>query len=235
MSSLKHPIRAIREPFGTAGLIVALIALVAALGGSALAAGGALTGKQKKEVEKIAKKYAGKPGVAGAAGPAGTAGGTGPAGTAGKTGKEGPEGKEGAPWTAGGTLPKGKTEAGAWTITPVPIAALGGALVGQGSFSFGIPLQTPPTMAFVNESHEESVFEAEKEEWGLFGSAANCLGTAKAPTAKSGFLCIYVRENGGHGATLISANAYPSGALLELGGTEENIPKSGTWAVTAKE
>ena len=65
MKRLRHPIRAIREPFGTAGLIVACVALVLALTGAAFAAAG-LTGKQKKEVEKIAKKYAGKPGAAGA-------------------------------------------------------------------------------------------------------------------------------------------------------------------------
>ncbi|MCW2987260.1 MAG: hypothetical protein JWM24_198, partial [Solirubrobacterales bacterium] len=52
--------RRLREPFGKAGLTVGVIALVMALVGGAYAAG-ALTGKQKKEVEKIAKKFAGKP------------------------------------------------------------------------------------------------------------------------------------------------------------------------------
>ncbi|HTT95246.1 MAG TPA: hypothetical protein VMF55_11285 [Solirubrobacterales bacterium] len=95
MKRLRHPIRAIREPFGTAGLIVAVVALIAALGGSALAASGALTSKQKKEVEKIAKKYAGKPGVAGAAGPTGPAGAAGPAGPAGSKGDKGDTGATG--------------------------------------------------------------------------------------------------------------------------------------------
>lgn len=152
-SKLRHPIRAIREPFGTAGLIVAVIALVAALAGGAYAAGG-LTGKQKKEVTKIAKKYAGKPGATGPAGPAGPAG---------ASGKDGANGQDGAAGTngvsvtsqaatagecpAGGTkftsasgtsavcngkngttgftetLPSGKTETGTWGFGAVAPAA----------------------------------------------------------------------------------------------------------------
>jgi hypothetical protein len=100
MKRLRHPIRAVREPFGTAGLIVACVALVLALTGAAFAAGG-LTGKQKKEVEKIAKKFAGKPGAPGAAGaqgpagPAGKDGSNGAAGAAGETGATGPQGPTG--------------------------------------------------------------------------------------------------------------------------------------------
>ncbi|HVD41958.1 MAG TPA: hypothetical protein VNC16_13270 [Solirubrobacterales bacterium] len=94
MNRLRHPIRAIREPFGTAGLVVACIALVAALGGSAFAAA-KLTSKQKKEVEKIAKKYAGKPGAPGATGPAGPAGPQGNPGANGAAGKDGTDGTNG--------------------------------------------------------------------------------------------------------------------------------------------
>jgi hypothetical protein len=104
---LRHPIRAIREPFGTAGLIIAVVALVAALGGSAIAAKGALTGKQKKEVAKIAKKEAkkyAKAGAEGKQGPAGPAGAPGPAGAAGKDGGAGPAGEKGA---TGATGPQG--------------------------------------------------------------------------------------------------------------------------------
>jgi hypothetical protein len=87
-SRLRHPIRAIREPFGTAGVVIAVIALVAALGGTALAAA-KLNGTQKKEVEKIAKKFAGKPGAPGAAGTNGTNGKDGTTGTAGTAGAPG--------------------------------------------------------------------------------------------------------------------------------------------------
>lgn len=101
MHRLRHPVRAIREPFGTAGLVVACIALIAALAGGAIAASG-LTGKQKKEVKKIAKQFAGKPGAPGAAGPAG------PAGPAGKDGANGSNGSNGAD----GVSPTGEAFAG---------------------------------------------------------------------------------------------------------------------------
>ena len=92
MKRLRRPIRAVREPFGKAGLVVAMVALIAALGGSAIAAKGALTGKQKKEVTKIAQKYAGKPGAQGAQGPAGAKG---DAGAPGAKGDPGPAGDRG--------------------------------------------------------------------------------------------------------------------------------------------
>jgi hypothetical protein len=100
MKRLRHPIRAIREPFGTAGLIVACVALVLALTGAAFAAAG-LSGKQKKEVEKIAKKYAGKPGAPGAEGPAGAAGKDGTIGEKGAKGDTGAPGSPGTPGTPG--------------------------------------------------------------------------------------------------------------------------------------
>lgn len=110
MIRLRHPIRAIREPFGTAGLIVACIALIAALGGTALAAKGALTGKQKKEVEKIAKKFAGKNGANGtngangANGKDGAQGEKGAAGTNGTNGTNGTPGAPGAPGADGASV-----------------------------------------------------------------------------------------------------------------------------------
>jgi hypothetical protein len=91
---LRHPIRAIREPFGTAGLIIACVALVAALGGTALAAA-KLNSTQKKEVEKIAKKFAGKPGAAGANGTNGTNGTAGAKGENGGAGAAGAKGENG--------------------------------------------------------------------------------------------------------------------------------------------
>jgi collagen triple helix repeat protein len=109
MNRLRHPVRAIREPFGTAGLAVACVALIAALGGSALAAKGALTGKQKKEVTKIAKKFAGKPGAQGPAGPAGKDGSNGAAGEKGATGAQGPAGQQGVTGATGTAGAEGKS------------------------------------------------------------------------------------------------------------------------------
>jgi hypothetical protein len=90
--------RRFNDRFGTAGVVLGMIALILALGGTALAAKGALTGKQKKEVEKIAKKYAGEPGAPGAQGPAGPQG---PAGANGKDGAKGDRGDSGTDGTNG--------------------------------------------------------------------------------------------------------------------------------------
>jgi hypothetical protein len=100
------------DRFGTAGVVIAVIALVAALGGTAVAAGG-LTKAQEKQVTKIAKKYAGKPGAAGKdgaagpAGPAGPGGGKGDAGGKGATGAKGPTGGAGVAGTNGKTVLSG--------------------------------------------------------------------------------------------------------------------------------
>src|SRR3954465_12391905 len=74
-----------REPFGKAGLTVAILALVFAIAGGARAAAG-LNGKEKIEVKKIAKQFAGKPGNAGPQGPAGPGGPAGPTGGPGGAG-----------------------------------------------------------------------------------------------------------------------------------------------------
>jgi hypothetical protein len=104
----------IHQKLGTAGFIISIVALVAALGGGAYAASGGLNGKQKKEVEKIAKKYAGKPGAAGPAGPAGTKGDS---GTAGSNGTNGSNGVDGASATVEAfTGSKGTCTAGGATV-----------------------------------------------------------------------------------------------------------------------
>ncbi len=135
MKVLRHPIRAIREPFGTAGLIVACVALIAALGGSAIAAKSGLTGKEKKEVKKIAKQVAGKPGAPGSTGPvgpAGPAGAKGDTGAAGATGARGDTGAAGAKGATGATGAQGPAgEAGMCSeANPDCKLAPGGELTG---------------------------------------------------------------------------------------------------------
>jgi hypothetical protein len=200
-SRLRHPVRAIREPFGKAGLIVAMIALVLALTGAAFAAGG-LTAKEKKEVKTIAKSLVGT-GPAGAQGPAGPAGSQGAAGAQGAPGAAGtgvtnavePKGthcKEGgtkfegtsvtyacngSPWTAGGTLPSGQIETGTWA----------GMIGSQGAsilpISFPIPLP--------GEIENANVHVMKEGEEGGEGCTG---GTASTPTVgiEKGTLCIYV-------------------------------------------
>jgi hypothetical protein len=82
------------------GVMVAVIAMIVALAGTAYAAT-KLNGTQKKEVEKIAKKFAGKPGANGAQGSPGGPGPAGPKGDAGVKGDKGDPGNQGLPGTNG--------------------------------------------------------------------------------------------------------------------------------------
>jgi hypothetical protein len=82
-----------KDRFGTAGVVLGVIAIVLAIGGSAIAASG-LNGKQKKEVKAIAKSFQGT-------GPQGAAGAAGTNGTNGKDGTNGTNGTPGAPGSPG--------------------------------------------------------------------------------------------------------------------------------------
>ena len=165
MKRLRHPIRAIREPFGTAGLIVACVALIAALGGTALAAKGALTGKQKKEVEKIAKKFAGKPGANGAPGAQG------PTGASGKDGVAGSNGAPGAPGeSVKVTESTGAIEGKCNNNT---------ASVGKG----GVKLEVGASKTYVCNGHEGSPWTA----GGTLPSTKSETGTFVAPPSSREF------------------------------------------------
>jgi hypothetical protein len=250
MKLLKHPVRTIREPFGTAGLIVAILALVLATTGAAFAAG-ALTGKQKKEVTKIAKKYAGKPGAPGATGPAGPAGpkgDTGAKGDKGDKGEPGDKGEKGAKGDKGepgetgftATLPPGETETGTWSINATSTES---SFYPTASISFPIPLA---------EGSEGNAFgfnqlKTEEEEFG----ASGCTGSVAEPKAPPGVLCVYTAaESFNSGATQFGPEPRipgefegftTAGAVLygfRLDGTSEapaKVEASGTWAVTAAE
>ncbi|HEX6826787.1 MAG TPA: hypothetical protein VF077_10780, partial [Nitrospiraceae bacterium] len=254
----KHPIRAIRDRFGTAGLIIAIVALVAALTGTAFAASTALNGKQKKEVEKIAKKLAGKdgaPGAPGAQGPAGPAGAPGGAGTPGPQGEKGATGATGTSGAKGvtgltgatgptgpflDTLPAGKTETGTWSAGGSSTSALF-QLVGA-DISFSIPLAKgeQPETAFA--------FNQEKTENGEFGTSG-CTGTVAKPKAPAGKLCIYTGFETFEGNVSLFKEARSpagefssygtSGAVIFAGSMEGSgaepalIEARGSWAVTA--
>jgi hypothetical protein len=198
----------IHQRLGTAGFIISIVALVAALGGGAYAASGGLTGKQKKEVEKIAKKYAGKPGAngtngaPGAKGDAGAKGDPGAKGDAGAKGEKGEKGAEGSPWTAGGVLPSGKTETGAWTAAMPPI---------NEQVTFQVPISFPIPLAKdgVNKGFYFSASQVGGEEFGVDSvthkkchvepGAPTCVDTGcrwtltgnSTPEAKAGTLCVF--------------------------------------------
>ena len=248
MKRLRHPIRSAREPFGKAGLTVAIVALVAAIGGTALAAA-KLNSTQKKEVTSIAKKYAGKSGTNGTNGPPGEKGAAGTNGTNGTNGTDGKNGEPGegvaiskinSPSCEGQagvkfsnksgegkacngqtgftkTLPPGKTETGAWTMSPVPVqfrcVADPGAgnwedsscfteatVPGEGNFeredlahtkgSAFASISFPiPLGAPLPETAVHYIKEGE--------TTAQCTGTPEAPSAEQGNLCVYERFTSG--------------------------------------
>jgi hypothetical protein len=238
----------IHQKLGTAGFIISIVALVAALGGGAYAASGGLNGKQKKEVEKIAKKYAGKQGAsgpAGPAGPAGTAGAKGDTGAPGTNGTNGTNGSNGAPGAPGkngitgftATLPAAETETGIWSA----VATWPSGQTLSFPISYNIPLATPSEhVEYLNQEEAENSEGSGKCE--LKGS-----GFAATPIAPPGYLCVFtqVEEFG----TLLNVGPSPVsvaedatfGSLVwvkleeSTGPTDFRASNHGVWAVTAAE
>ncbi len=237
-------VSAAKDHLGAAGLIVAVVALVAALGGGALAATG---GKSDATASKSKKGPPGPKGPKGNTGPAGPAGPAGPQGAAGSkgdkgdagsagsagavgapgavgaTGKTGPAGTAGTAGATGPTGPQGplqpnKTETGAWA------AVIGSETFGGAGISFNLPLQSPLAAANVH-----------------IAPNANCPGTAADPKAEPGHLCVYEGDTlFGAGTAIESINkpeeeapgASVAGAVLLVNGTAGEIAQ-GSWAVTA--
>jgi Collagen triple helix repeat (20 copies) len=217
---------------------VAIVALIAALTGTALAAAG-LTAKQKKEVKKIAKQFAGKPGAPGApgpAGPAGSKGDTGARGPEGPQGQQGVQGVQGIPGPFVTSVPSGKSLKGVWS--GATDAAEGMDLV---PVTFAFPVSPTPTLILIKQG-EEIGFKV--EESGLAGFVTEeeietlCPGTPANPEAEPGFACVYVIEEGleysvGEGLVGGLANPSPYGFSIPLSNTVEGHAR-GTWAVTAQ-
>jgi hypothetical protein len=205
----------IHDRLGSAGFVLAIVALVAALGGGAYAASGGLTGKQKKEVEKIAKKYAGKPGAPGAAGPAGPKGDKGDAGAAGANGTNGTNGKDGANGTNGKSVETGaatpaECKEGGATVQVAGEAATkkkvcnGSPWTADGTLPEGATetgtwqfedngaefLFAPISFPIPLSSAAAATMLHESLASGA-SPTANCPGTAAEPEAKPGYLCIY--------------------------------------------
>lgn len=167
--------RRLHSKLGTAGLVVAVIALVAAVAGTAFAAGG-LTKKQEKQVVKIAKKYAGKPGPKGdpgspgAQGPKGDPGPKGEQGPKGDEGERGPKGDQGIPGPTETKLPEGKTETGVMS------------LLGEGQPNYYVRISFPLEVA--------SGYNLES----AGGDPEHCAGTFAEPEPAAGYVCLYFEE-----------------------------------------
>jgi hypothetical protein len=185
-------------------LLVALVALVMATTGSAVAAS-LITSKQIKDgaiqtrdISKNARMQlkgergpGGPPGAEGAPGAQGTPGPSGPQGTPGPKGdkgEQGPKGEKGDDGSIGATgatgpagplvdtLPSGKTLRGTWTAAGQ--AADAGDLV-AGNISFAFPLASSPTKHYIGPG---------------VATPDECLGDLSSPGALPGHLCVFAAE-----------------------------------------
>jgi hypothetical protein len=239
MRRLRHPIRRLREPFGKAGLTIAIIALVLAMGGAAFAAAG-LSGKQRKEVQKIARSYAGRPGTTGATGPAAAPGKNGARGAEGLAGADGvgvttaaassgecPSGgirvssASGKAKVCDGTtgftetLPSGKTETGAFDISfKVPSQLTEEEEEDEVEEAGTVVQQFASPISFsiplAGPLAEEAVHFVSTEEQAEGTAPAECPGSAETPLAQAGALCLY------QGATRIGAAEEESFAVVKI-------------------
>lgn len=260
---------AFRTRFGIPG-VIATVALVFAMTGGAFAAKYLIT-STKQISPSVLKKLKGNAGPAGQQGPAGPAGAKGDTGAPGAPGKDGTsvknsaeakglnckeggtklvgttttyacngeKGKQGEPWAVDSTLPSGATETGAWTFGPT-------AAAGEVNVPISFTIQLAASLGvnevhFINQAGEEVVlngsFELEEV------TSTKCLGTAVAPSAAAGHLCVYtgneVNFTAASNFSIIAAGSATPGADVagarfgvEAGGA--NARGTGTWAVTAE-
>jgi hypothetical protein len=219
----------VHERLGSAGLIIAVVALVAAFTSSAFAGATEwkLTKSEVKEVKKIAKKYAGEDGAPGAQGPPGPAGAKGDAGSPGAKGATGPQGVTGPEGPAGPTettLPFEETLTGVW--------AFSGQGIGRTEY---VPITFPLRVTPAPAEFENSTNLVEGNKF-----TEECPGTLSDPEAAPGEFCLYVKE-------IKNANGFPN---LGINGNSADRSSgviaqffiqtdtgegwgNGTWAVTA--
>jgi hypothetical protein len=169
-------------------MVVALIALMVALGGTGYAAiklpansvgskqikKNAVTGAKVKNRSLTAADFKKGSLPAGQKGDTGAKGETGPKGDPGQKGDKGDTGAAGAPAPAGATLAPGATEKGAFGIGN-PAGSMNDTL--EGAISYPLPLAANPIPEVVQQGDP---------------ATANCPGSPANPQAAAGYLCIYV-------------------------------------------
>lgn len=198
------------KQFGTPG-VIAVVALIFAMSGGALAAQDYVGRSSSQSRQKPKRGPRGPQGIQGVQGPQGPPG----RGLQGPEGSAGQKGPEGSPWVAGGTLPSGKTESGTWIAAVLEVEP--GKSEGGTAISFGIRLLLPPEVHLIAEGEEGNEH------------ATECPGTVALPRAAKGNLCLYTAED--QGLELEESFPFISGALFKFKGPP-NKAAAGTWAVT---
>jgi hypothetical protein len=214
--------------FPTPAMLVALVALVVASTGSAVAATVITSRQIKNGTIKLAdispttrKALRSAAGPRGVAGPAGSPGASGVAGSAGAAGAAGRSALE--------PLHSGETVRGVWSMSSDATAPNTGSV----GATFPIPTPTPVDSRHVVVQGNDN------------GPGGGCSGSAAAPVAAPGFVCIYfasaagTSSAGGFGGLLTSladntatGDGSSYGFVIGVGGAAQ-WQASGTWAYTA--
>jgi len=204
----------LHQKLGTAGFVIAIVALIVALGGAAYAALPGLNSKQKKEVKKIAKSLV-KPGAPGATGPAGAKGDTGAQGATGVNGEAGGTGPEGPPGPTTTKLAPGQTVKGLWDFQVENTLGLGLLTI-----NYPLLVEPAPIMAYIPPS----------------GSNEHCPGTVDNPKADRNYLCVYSKVANGTEGVPFQIETQPWGwqGDWNIKGGEEMALARGSWAATER-
>ncbi len=211
----------VKHKLGTAGLIIAVVAVVLAMGSGAYAAKGVIITKLSQISPSVQKKLKGKMGPIGPQGPVGSQGLKGDPGAKGDTGARGPEGPPGQDGEDGfitePVLPSGKTLTGTWDYNDIGLEVI------------WVNISFPLRVLNITEAPEYIAAGA--------SSTPNCPGSAEHPEAKRGHICIYafLEENAVDSGEEFADDAYHSGLIrkfLAVDPTARSFGR-GTWAVTA--
>jgi hypothetical protein len=248
-----------REHFGTAGLIVAMVALIAALTGGALAATGGGAGASKAKVK------AGPPGPRGPKGAKGAPGAAGTQGAQGAPGAPGAKGDAGAPGSGatvseiplgaegceerGGALVKAQasvevcngeegepgSEGSPWSVgSELPTGA-----IETGTWAFSTAAANPEFMEPISFPIQlKSPLSSSKVHFGTASQEPfhSICGIPNEPTVPNGELCIYLQEftnNVTHLETLhasLAEGADTSGAVMTFNVSGAGFA-TGSWVV----
>ena len=175
----------------------------------------------------------GPAGETGPAGPRGPAGETGPQGPAGETGPEGPAGERGV--SAWDEIPSGVTVTGfeRWDYMST---GTGGSF----GYSVALPAKAPVALTDTDVNFSTVNFETGEDDSPLIGDGdETCDGTAAAPTAPPGKVCVYLRfpqsvtNLRGFASTELSDQSFEVRWTGAAGGLNQNQFVLVTWAYTA--